>query len=74
MFGLINSVILLIESPKIAHARNIRDFVDSKLLEKSGFDFETLPRNFTVVTDAAAVMAKIGSSSVTRNIAVLNEI
>ena len=37
------------------------------------FDFDTLQNNFTMMTDGGAVMAKVADSSVSRNVAALDE-
>jgi len=72
-FGIKTSTILFIEGPSIASADNIRDILDQNLRTEYGITFDTIQETFTLVTDGAAVMAKMAGSSVSVNIAIPDE-
>jgi len=72
-FCIKNVTMLLVEGPHSATAANIRDTLDVNLHKYYGFGIDTIQRNFTMVTDGAAVMASMAGSSVSRAIHPLDD-
>jgi len=67
------STILFEEGPTVGNAANIRSLLGAKLQQHYSTSFESFQKNFTIVTDGAAVMACVAGSSVSRNIAPLDQ-
>ena len=61
------TTIALTEGPKILNAANIRAALNEKLNENYGIEFSSMHKNFTFVTDGAAVMANLIRTSVSRS-------
>ena len=72
-FGLKTSKTLFLEGPEINNAENIRSLIDTYLEAKFGVSFDSLQKNLTVVTDGAAVMARVAGCSLSRRLAPLDE-
>lgn len=72
-FDMKTTTILFVEGPRVGTAINIRSLLGTKLLEQYNTSLEDMQKNFTVVTDGAAVMACVAGSSVSRNIAPLDQ-
>ena len=72
-FGIKTSTILFLEGPSVANAANITSMLDENLRNHFGVDFNSIRKNFTIVTDGAAVMARVAVSSVSTRIATLDE-
>lgn len=73
VFGLKTTTILFIEGPAVGNAANIRHVLDSNLKRQFGMSFEAIQKNFSIVTDGAAVMACVAGSSVSRRLAPLDQ-
>ena len=67
-FFLRNVTLLLIESPAVASACNIRKALDDALLQKYNTLLNTFLKRFPMVTDGAAVMARVANASVSREV------
>ncbi len=65
--------ITLFEIPKVPNAENLRSSIDERLQSIFGSSLATMQRSWTVVTDGASVMVWMAGSSVSGNIAALNE-
>jgi len=72
-FQLKTSTILFVEGPPVGTANNIRSHLDSNLKSQFGTSFDAIQKNYTVVTDGAAVMACVAGSSVSRALAPLDQ-
>jgi len=72
-FGIETSTILFLEGPEVGNAENIRSLLDVNLQKEYGLDFNTIQKSFSMVTDGAAVMAKMAGSSVSLNKAIPDE-
>ncbi len=57
---------LLLESPSVSSAANLRTAIDDSLRAHNGVSISELQKSFTIVTDGAAVIAKVAGSSVSR--------
>lgn len=68
-----NLTVLLVEPQDGKKASDLRKMLDEKLTKEYGISFSSLSNTFTFVTDSAAVMPNIVNSSVSSNIAPLNE-
>ena len=66
-FTIKTTTIALTERPKIPNAANIRAALNEKLNENYGIEFSTMRKNFTFVTDGAAIMANVAGTSVNRS-------
>ena len=58
-----SSTILFVEGPEVPSASNLRASLSDSLRLSYGVDFDTFQKTFIVVTDEAAVMAKMANSS-----------
>ena len=63
-FEVENKSLLLVEGPEVATATNIREQIEMGLLQKYQTSLDHFLRNFTMVNDRAAVMAKVAHASV----------
>ena len=68
-----SSTVLSFEVPGVNDADNIRKALDQNMREQIGTSFSSIQKQFTLVNDGAAVMARLAGSSVSRRIAVLDE-
>ena len=67
MFAIWNLTLLLVEGPSVSNARNIRDALYTALLEKYEIGLDHFMKYFTMVTDSAAVMARVANASVSHD-------
>jgi len=72
-FNMKTTTVLFVEGPTVGNAVNIRGLLDTNLQREYGTSFDSIQKNFTIVTDGAAVMACVAGSSVSRNIAPLDQ-
>jgi len=72
-YGIKTNTILFVEGPGKANAVNIKEMLDKNLQRDYGINFDTMHKTFTLVTDGAAVMAKMAGSSVSESIAIPDE-
>ena len=68
-FTIQSSTILFLESPDVASGQNMRSCIDEKLRACYGVDFNSIQKQFTIVTDGAASMARMANSSVSLRVA-----
>ncbi len=68
-FTIKDSTILFLESPDVASGQNMRSCIDENLRAYYGVDFNSMQKQFTIVTDGAAAMARMANSSVSLRIA-----
>ncbi len=66
-FTIKTTTIALTQGPKIPNAANIRAALNEKLNENYGIEFSTMGKNFTFVTDDAAVMSSVAGKSFSRS-------
>ena len=60
--------LFLVEVPNHPDAANIRRSINGALLDKYETTLDTFMRDFAMVTDGAAVMARVANASVSRDI------
>ena len=72
-FEIINDTILLSEGPVTPNAINLRNMLQRDLLSHYGLSLDEVTKKFTMVTDGAAVMARMAGSSISRVIAPLDD-
>ena len=72
-FEIKTATLLLIEGLDSPTAKNIRARLNSALLEKYEMSLEQFMQGFTVVTDGAAVMARVANASLSKDIHKPNE-
>ncbi len=68
LFNMKNVTLLLIEGLETPSAQNIKNCLNAALLDKYELSMDHFFRGFTIVTDGAAVMAKVANASVSRGI------
>ncbi len=67
-FSIISSTILLIEGPDVGSGTNKRALLDENLRSLYGVDFNSIQKQFTIVTDGEASMARMANSSVSSRV------
>ena len=67
-FKIRNVTLLLTEAPDQPSAKSIRQCVNAALVPKYGTTMDFFTKWFTMVTDSAAVMAKVAGASVSRDL------
>ena len=67
-FEIKSPTVFLVEGPDCPSARNMRTTLNNALLEKYEYGLDVFMRGFTIVTDGAAVMARVANASVSRDI------
>ena len=67
-FEIKESTISLLEGPHVANAANLRVLFSHQLKLKYEVDFNSIQKTFTVVTDGAAVMARMANTSMSRRV------
>ncbi len=72
-FEIQNSRLLFAKGPVFANAYNIRAKLDEELQRQYGFSLSSLTQLHTMVTDGAAVMARVAGSPVSPNIAQMDQ-
>ncbi len=63
-YNLKNMTLLFVEGPDAPNAQNIKSCLNAALLDKYELSMDHFFRGFTIVTDGAAVMAKVANASV----------
>ena len=63
VFEIKNETILLVEGPLFPNATNILEKLEVALLQKYQISLKTFFKNFAMVTDSAALVAKIAHAS-----------
>ena len=72
-FKVINTALILVEGLDAPRAQNFKSCLNSALMDKYDLSLGRFFRDFTSVTDDAAVMARIAFASVSREIHELDE-
>ena len=63
-FSIISSTVSFVEGPDVGSGANKRAIFDKNLRSLHGVDFNSIQKQFTIVTDGEASMARIANSSV----------
>ena len=68
-FEIKTTTALFLEGPEVPNAQNISSMLENNLQKDYGVEFNSIGKNFTLVTDGAAVMARMAGSSISTRIA-----
>ena len=71
VFRIRNLTLLLVESPPVPNARNIRDALNIALFEKYEIGLDYFLKFFTMITDSVAVMARVANALLSSNFMIL---
>ena len=67
-FSIKDSTILFIEGPDVSSGANKRELLDKNLRLMYGVDFVSIQKQFTIVTDGEASVARMANSSVSSRV------
>lgn len=72
-FELVNKTLILHEKPDNGSASHIRTMISEELQRRYFMTLDDFQKSFTMVTDCAAVMARVANSSVSENVSPMSQ-